>query len=291
VPGQREAGREAEPEQERGPEEERPVGQPGEVEQRRDEGEAERHGDEGLAEARPADDRRQVAVEQPAERQLEGVLGPEQERRDPDLDHGDGADSGHEEEAPLGGGRKRAPENEEAEAEAAHEQGEREEVRPADDVLRPRRPGRSVGLGRRRSRVSDSEREHAGDDVPVARENVPAHRVRPLGQPAERRHDVVPAAPALGLPRHELPAGGSHLHRAGHDRDDLVEVQPHDGRRALEALLELWRGVLEGGVGERARRERECGERRSEAGDAPHRCGVPASDDRCPKIGARSRSQ
>src|SRR5207244_2901108 len=114
------------------------------------------------AEAGPTDDRRQVAVEQAAERELERVLGPEQEGGDPDLEHADRADPGDDVEAALGGARQGAADDEEAEAHATDEEREREEVRPADDVLGPRRPGRAVGLGRRRRRVPDAEGEDTG---------------------------------------------------------------------------------------------------------------------------------
>src|SRR5205085_12077649 len=145
------------------------IGQPGEKEQRRHEGEAERHRDEGLAEARPARDRRQVAVEQPPERELERILGAEQERRDPDLKRRDGSDSGQEVEALLSPRRQRSAQDEDAKSEPSDEQREREEVRPADDVLGCRGPRRSVRLGRRWRGIADAEREDAGDDVAVTR--------------------------------------------------------------------------------------------------------------------------
>ena len=56
-------------------------------------------------------------------------------------------DAGHPVEAALGLGRRRAAQHEQAEAEAAGEQREADEVQPADDVLRRPRPGRAERLG------------------------------------------------------------------------------------------------------------------------------------------------
>src|SRR3569833_334898 len=54
-----------------------------------DEREAELHRDERLAEARTARDRRQVAVEERGERQLQRILGTQQERSAADLERDD----------------------------------------------------------------------------------------------------------------------------------------------------------------------------------------------------------
>jgi len=75
VAGEREPRREAEPEQERRPQQRAPLREPREEQQRRDEREPELHGGERRAEARAAGDRRQVAVEEVDERELERVLG------------------------------------------------------------------------------------------------------------------------------------------------------------------------------------------------------------------------
>ena len=75
VPRQREPGREAERDGERGPEQRAALEQPPEVEQRGDEREAERHRDERGPETSPARDRREIAVEQSSERQLQRILG------------------------------------------------------------------------------------------------------------------------------------------------------------------------------------------------------------------------
>src|SRR6266511_3573360 len=68
VPRQREAGREAERDRKRNPEQRTLFEQPRQEEQSGDEREAERHRDERRAEARTARDRREVAVQQPRER-------------------------------------------------------------------------------------------------------------------------------------------------------------------------------------------------------------------------------
>src|SRR5207249_190236 len=94
VPREREAGSEADSDQEGGPEQLAPVGEPGEEEQGGDEREPERHRDEGEPEPRPVRDRREVAVEEAFERELERVLGPEQERENPDLERRDDAEAG-----------------------------------------------------------------------------------------------------------------------------------------------------------------------------------------------------
>ena len=104
---QREPRGEQEREQERRPQQERPVGQPREEEQGGHERKAERHGDERVAEAR-ARKRRQVAVQEPAERQLQRILGAHEERDDADVERGDDADAGEDEEPPLGPGRQGA---------------------------------------------------------------------------------------------------------------------------------------------------------------------------------------
>ena len=74
VAREREPRREAEAGDEHGPEQDTPVGEPREEEQRRDEREAELHRDERRPEAGAARDRREVAVEEPPERQLQRIL-------------------------------------------------------------------------------------------------------------------------------------------------------------------------------------------------------------------------
>ena len=93
VAREREAAREPECERERGHEEgRRSIRQPGEVDERGDEREPERHRDECRAEARSAGDRREVAVQELAERELQRVLRAQQERDDADLEHAGHAD-------------------------------------------------------------------------------------------------------------------------------------------------------------------------------------------------------
>ena len=134
----------------------------------------------------PRGDRRQVAVEQARERELQRVLGAEDERGDADLEHRDRAQELERVEALLEPLRQRPAQHEQAEAEHADEQREREEVRPADDVLAPRRPLRADGLRGRRRRHADAEGVDARDDVAVARERVPADGVGALRQLRQR---------------------------------------------------------------------------------------------------------
>ena len=277
VPGEREPRGEAEAEHEGGPQQHRLLGQPGEVEQRRHEREAERHRDERGAELRPVRERRQVAVEECSERQLERVLGPQQEGGEPDLERSDRADPRHPVEAPLGSRRKRAAHDEQPEADPADEQREREEVEPAHDVLGRRRSLRADRVGHRRCRIAQAERRDAGDDVSVAREGAPADRVRADRQRLRQRCDDL--AHRLDRPRRAgdvLARGVEDDDRAGDCVDRLVERE-HDARRQLlEPLLERRGLVQKRRVRERDRREgegRECGGRE---GDGSHRCCTPA---------------
>jgi hypothetical protein len=104
---ERQARREPEPDDERRPEQHAPVGQPREHEQRGHEGVAERHRDEGRAEARPVGDRGQVAVEEPAERELERVLRAEDEGENAHVDRGDRARAADEQRPSLDRRRQR----------------------------------------------------------------------------------------------------------------------------------------------------------------------------------------
>src|SRR5205814_5652902 len=94
----RQSACEEEREGERGYEQPRSLEQPRQVDERSHEGEAERHRHERLAVARAARDRREVAVEELAERQLQHVLAAEQEGGDPDLEHADEAGGGEEQQ-------------------------------------------------------------------------------------------------------------------------------------------------------------------------------------------------
>src|SRR5205823_12785348 len=100
-------------------------------------------------------------------------------------------------EAALGTRRERAADDEKPESEPAEEKREREEVGPADEVLRSGRPGRAVRLGRWRRGEPDAERVDARDDVSVRRHGVPAHRVEAGPQlPRDRRVDNRVRTPA-----------------------------------------------------------------------------------------------
>ncbi len=168
------------------------------------------------------------------------------------------------------------------------EKREREEVDPADNVFGPRRPGCSVGVGRRRRLDAHAEREHARDNVPVVGDGVPANRVRACRQARKRRPQVAPVGPHAH-DSHAAPLRVD-LDRAGHGRHKLVEPEGDRARCPLDPLTEPGLRLLERRVRERLRRKRE----REQGGDeqqASHRCGVPACGARCPKTGAMSRSQ
>ena len=155
----------------------RPAGQPAEEDERGHDREAERHDHERRPEARPVRERRQVAVEEAAERELECVLGPDQEREDSDLDRADHARQGEQVEDPLERVRHRPGKHDESEGEPADQQREADEVEPAQDVLGRRRPGGAVGVRGRRGGDADPEREDAGDDVPVPGQRLPTDGV------------------------------------------------------------------------------------------------------------------
>ena len=289
VPGEREPRGEHERERERDPQQHAPLEQPREVERRRDEREAERHRDERGAEARPARDRRQIAVQQSLERKLQRVLRAQEERDDADLEHRDDAEPRHLVEARLRARGQRAAHDQQPEAEAADQQHEREEVRPAHDVLGARRAGRAVRLRRRRRRDADAERPDARDDVPVGRDGVPAHGVRAARKrPQPRRHHVrVGAVPRdAGDDRPGCRLDDDRVRQRLHA---LVEAHPDRPRPALEALPVRRLRRTHARMRERDARQRERQERDGDE-RLPHRCGCPASGDRWPKTGARSRS-
>src|SRR5205823_2348928 len=73
--------------------------------------------------------------------------------------------------------------------------------------------------------------------------------------------------------------------------DALVEAKDDRARRPCEPLLERRRLVHEARVRERRGRKRQRREHCDDESIASHRCGTPASCDRCPKIGATSRSE
>src|SRR5262249_14016799 len=79
-----------------------------------------------------------------------------------------------------------------------------------------------------------------------------------------------------------------HLDRG--QLDELVEVQPHDRRRAAQLLLESRELRAERRVRRRGGRRDERHDEADED-DASHRCGGPASGERGPNTGARARAE
>ena len=290
VSRERQARREHESERERHPQERAHVKEPREIEERRHEDEAERHHDERLAEACPVRKRCEVAVDEAPERQLQHVLAAEQEGRDADVEHADGADARDEEEAILRARRERAAHDEQLEAESADDEREREEVQPADDVLCPRRSSGADRVRHRRRAHADAEGVDAGDDVAVVRERLPANGVRAFRQLRQRDDDLALRRDRARRPGHVLAVEPEHLDRLRQRVDGLIELQHDLPRRPGQLLPEHGRLLPQRRVRERSRGKREggkCGEKKR----ASHRCGGPANCDRWPRIGATSRSQ
>ncbi len=235
VARQREPGGECETEDESGPQERGTVGQPGEEEKCGDECEAKRHCDERRAEAR-ARNRREIAVEQPTERELQCILRAEHEGRDPDIQRRNDSGSGDQEEARFRSGRQLLSKHEQTKAETSDDEGEREEVEPAHEVFAASGPRRAERISRRGRANAHAEREDARHDVPVTGECVPADGVRPLGQLWQRGFEDAAGAP------HTCDADASRrgiqVDRSRHCLDVLVEAEGKGRRRRAQALSE-----------------------------------------------------
>ena len=238
VPREREPGRKPDPDQKGRPQEPRTVEDPGEEHQCRHERVPERHRDERDAETSLRRDRREVAVEEVDERDLQGVGGTHHERGDADVEHGDATDGRDPVEPVRKPRRQRLAEHEQPETDRPDDERERDEERPAGGVVRPVRPRRAVGLGRRRRRHADTERVDAGARVAVRRRRPPADRVcLPPLQPGERRADDPSVGGADRGTRDLAPGGGVDLDRAGGDRDRLVEAEDDGPGRSVEPGL------------------------------------------------------
>ena len=238
----------------------------------------------------------EVAVEEVDERKLQRVLGPQQEREDPDLDRADRADADEPVEAPLGPRRQRAAHDQQAEPE------------PADQRARARG---STASGRCAPRSSARTRRTPGSPA-GARCRTPnvktpattwlsAETTRQRTVYAAAREAVRPAPSRSGwsVPGFDCPGDDAPLRRVDGDGvrqrvDALVEPEQHDLRRARQALGERRASSAS------ASRARDATAGNASATptqvtdcylEAPHRCGSPASGERWPKIGATSRSQ
>ena len=210
-----------------------PVEQPGEEDEREHEREGKGHHDERMTEPRLRE-RREVAVEESPERQLQRVLRAERERGDSRLqrehrpcacEHGD---------PPLEVARDvESSQHDQAQAERADREREPDEPQPTHDVLLHRRPAGAVGRGHRGRGHADAERPHARDDVRVRRDRDPAHGVR-----AERKRAYV--CDELGSldssrPGEVLADPVQDAQRTGQRRDGLVEVQANRVRAPAAA--------------------------------------------------------
>ena len=282
----REPAREHDRERERRHERLDAVEQPRDVDEREHEREDQRHRHERVAEPRLRH-RREVAVEEPPERQLQRVLRAKRERDDAGVDRRERAEPAGDRDPPLERAAARQPaQHDQPEAERADRQRETEEPGPAHDVLRRRRPARAVGVLDRRRRHADAERPHARDDMRVGGDRLPPHGVRAQLQVAHGRDHVRAVRPRRA--GEVLADAVQHADRVRQHRHLLVEPQADDRRPLLQLRAERRRRRPKCRVRRRGRRERErdeCDER-----EAPHRCAGPASGERWPKIGATSRS-
>ena len=175
VPRHREPADEHDGEDECRNEEDDAVEQPREKDERQHEREDERHRHERLAEAGRCH-RREVAVQEPAERQLQRVLGAQRERRDPRLQSNDAAEARGDRDAAVERLRHReAAQHDQPQPERADRQREPDEPEPANDVLglasgrprrtRPRPPARARArrTSRRRRRRASRRRSPASE--------------------------------------------------------------------------------------------------------------------------------
>ena len=283
----REAGDETEREHERRHEQHRPLEQPRQVDERGDEGEPERHRDERLAEARAAGDRRQVAVDELAERQLEHVGAAQAEGDDPDLQHRDDPDR-RDEVHPLHDRRGSSSPRRHRSRKPSEPitQGEREEVEPAHDVLGPRRAARAVRLGRRRRRRRrrrTSTRRRRRGRRPRARASAPCTRRCGSGRTgATIESPSTPRGPAWLCPscRAPRPTGTSRTGRTAAGRPSAPPRSSLPERRELV----LQRRVRPAAAGTASAARRRATSARL-TGAAPRRAARVAEDRRDVAVG------
>ena len=194
VPRERIAPDERDGEQERGPAEPGPVEHPREREDRQADAEPERRHEERDPEARLLGERREVGVEQVDARHLERVRGADHEADDPGVEREHGARRAEHVDAPLDPRVDDPREDEQPDPDDAEEERDRDEERPAGDVVAPRHARGAHGLRRRRRVDADAEREDAVADVAVGGELAPADGVGlPDAEPADGRADHEPA--------------------------------------------------------------------------------------------------
>ena len=239
----------------RRPEQPRAVEQPGEEQQRRDQREAEGHRDERHAEARLRRERREVAVHQVDERELERVLGAQDERGDADVD-------GRECRRPAARGR--------AGFDRRAGTGSRStSSRSPSAAEQTRRARRSAPSARRRPPSVGPDAPYAwvggGGATPMPNVKTP----EPCGRPTtvtRHRTRVRPRASGLDTRRDHDPAAGSDVDASprrsarltrtprgvGRDRDRLVEAQTDSARRRLDARLVAGVACLRRRVSERS---------------------------------------
>ena len=277
---QRKPGREPERDQKCRPQEERPVEQPREEHERRHQGKAERHRHERDAEARLVRERREVAVHEIHERELERVFRPQDERGDADVDCGERAEAGEQVEPLREALRNGLAQDELADAERAEQEREREEEAPAGEVVGPRGTRGAVCLCRRGRLDAVAEREHAGPDVAVRGQDTPANRVGTADEPVQRHtHD-----PVIGAVRRwsgdATAVHREHLERVRDDPHFLVEAKDHLARLDIGPGLVRRARVPEHRVGEGSGRQRGGDERGRTECCQPSHFGAPASGER-----------
>ena len=153
-------------------------------------------------------------------------------------DGGEYREGRYEQRQPLGRLvrlRRRPPddEGEERETDRAEQAGEEE---PAGGDAARGRSGRERCERRPRGRSScaDGERDHAGLEMSVVRDDRPAHGVVAVAEPGPQRHDQRVAAADRGLAAEDRAAAVPHGRDSGSGADGLVEDDPHLGGRAVE---------------------------------------------------------
>ena len=166
------------------------------------------------------------------------ILRAEDEGQDADVNRTQGTESRHDQEAPLDSRGEWPRQNEKPERDPAQEERERQEVAPAHNVLRDRRPRCAEGVRGRRCGDADAEREQARADVAVMRQYLPANRVGTSNETLQRRLDRAGVRHQVRRLGDHTPARRVNAHGERDGLDRLAEHEPDDARRAVDALAE-----------------------------------------------------
>ena len=260
VTREREPRHEGEREHERGPAQLEPIENPGDEEERRDDPEPERHHEKRDAETCLLGERLEIAVREVGDRELQRVRRAQDECGDADVDHEERCDHRNDVEATLE--RPAAPtssQDHEPDDERPDQQRERGEEPPPGEVVAPRRARRADGLGRRRRRNADAEREHPSPGG-ARRLRSPSSARCSRGREASRETGATTTYPSSSVrarPRDDRSVGREHLDGVRRDGDRPVEAKPDSRRRRVDARLRHGVRAHEVDVGERRRRRDE----------------------------------